>query len=394
MKVVQICPYPFPSLGGPARSYQHFNRILHSEVIGLVRARHAAVEKPVVPLNVTVRVIDPLHLGYYYYAPSARMRDAEQTIATADCVLVHGFFLYPEIWAMRTCRRHGVPYVIIPHGIFDPWSMRKNTFIKQLWIRLYGREVLRHAARILYATERERSKAAWLPVQAPGSVIKWAVELVDSTTARSHRDVVRRELGLVATDRVLIFFGRLHSMKRPLETVRLLASFAFEHLKLMVVGPDGDVTQAQLQAEADAAGWTGLRLVGPVWDDKKYDYICAADGYISLSHRENFNYTLGETMAAGLAPIISPGNDLGLEFAAEGFAWQLKGDSPEELRGVIQEFLTLSDGALRARGEAASRWAHAHLNMNRFDTEVHSLVMTLAAQQALAQSSRTRVAAA
>jgi glycosyltransferase involved in cell wall biosynthesis len=382
MKVVQICPYPFPSLGGPARSYQHFNRILHSKVIGLVRASHAAKEKPVVPLSLTVRVLDPLKLGYYYFAPAGRLREAEKLIAAADCVFVHGFFLYPEIWTMRTCRRHGVPYVIIPHGIFDPWAMRKNTFIKQLWIRVYGRQVLRHAARVLYATETEQTKAAWLPVRVPGSVIKWAVELVNSASARSRREEVRRSLGLVETDRVLIFFGRLHSMKRPLETVRLLAGFGFEHLKLMVVGPDGDVTQTQLQAEADAAGWTGLRVIGPVWDDKKYDYICAADGYISLSHRENFNYTLGETMAAGLAPIISPGNDLGLEFARDDFAWQLKGDSADELRAVVREFLDLPDAVLRARGEAASRWAHTHLNMQRFDAEVHHLLMTLAQQRA------------
>ena len=48
-------------------------------------------------------------------------------------------------------------------------------------------------------------------------------------------------------------------MKRPLETVRLLAGFGFERLKLLVVGPDGNVTRSQLQAEADAAGWSGLR---------------------------------------------------------------------------------------------------------------------------------------
>ena len=374
MKVVQVCPYPFPSMGGPARSYQHFNLILHSDVIGLVRPRHAAREKPVVPLRVTVRVIDPLGLGHYYYAPPARRRDAERLIASADCVFVHGFFLYPAIWTMRTCRRHGVPYVIVPHGIFDPWGMQKNHFLKMLWLQLYGREILLHAARVLYATEKERSKASWLTAQLPTRVIKWAVELVDTTASLARRVEIRQQLNLAATDRVLIFFGRLHSMKRPLETVRLLAGFGFEHLKLMVVGPDGNVTAAQLEAVADAAGWSGLRVVGPVWDDKKYDYICAADGYISLSHRENFNYTLGETMAAGLAPIISPGNDLGQEFESEGFAWQLQGDSPGELRMALQEFLQLPADTLRARGEAASRWAHANLNMARFDAEVHQLI--------------------
>jgi len=391
MKVVQICPYPFPSLGGPARSYQHFNRIMHSEVVGMVRARHAAREKPVVPLKVTVPAFDPAGFGYYYYAPPARLREAEQIIAAADCVFIHGFFLYPEIWTMRTCRRHGVPYVIIPHGIFDPWAMRKNRLMKQTWMWLYGREVLRHAAMVLFATEKERAKAAWLPVRPPATVIKWAVEMPDPTAARARREELRRELGFAETDRVLLFFGRLHSMKCPRETVRLLAGFDLEHLKLLVVGPEGDVTQAQLQADADARHWTGLRIIGPVWDDKKYAYICAADGYISLSHRENFNYTLGETMAAGLPPILSAGNDLGLEFAQEGFAWQLKGESPGELRAAVEEFLHLPAAELHRRGEAAARWAREHLSMPRFDAEVYALLQVVGGRRASARRNRTAI---
>ena len=352
----------------------HFNRIMHSEVIGLVRARHATREKPVVPLSVAVTVHDPLNLGYYYYATAGQLREAEKLVATADCVFVHGFFLYPEIWVMRTCRRHGVPYVIVPHGIFDPWALRKNHCIKNLWMRLYGREILRHARCVLFATEQERSKAKCLPPGVPTSVIKWGVDFPDLSSTRSRRAALRAQLGLAETDRVLLYFGRLHSMKCPRETVRLLAGFALDRLKLLVVGPDGDVTQAQLQHDAASAGWTGLRTVGAVWDDKKYAYLCAADGYISLSHRENFNYTLGETMMAGLPPILSAGNDLGLEFSHEGFSWQLRDDNPAGLRIAVKEFVDLPVEALRARGAAACRWAGDHLSMRRFDTELMELL--------------------
>lgn len=381
MKVVQVCPYPFPSLGGPARSYMHFNRIMHSEVIGFVRACHATREKAVVPLSVAVTVHDPLNLGYYYYATPGQLREAEQLLARADCVFVHGFFLYPEIWTMRTCCRYGVPFVIVPHGIFDPWAMRKNTLIKNIWLGLYGREILRNAALVLFATEKERSKTHCRLPADQTSVIKWAVEVPDLSAARARRAALRTQLGLAETDRVLLFFGRLHSMKRPRETVRALAGFALDRLKLLVVGPDGDVTQAQLQADAQAAGWSGLRTVGPIWDDKKYDYLKAADGYISLSHRENFNYTLGESMMAGLPPILSAGNDLGLEFAHEGFSWQLHDDSPVGLESAVREFVHLPAETLRDRGEAAGRWADQHLSMSRFDNEVRDLLALIACRQ-------------
>jgi len=351
---------------------------MHSDVVGFVRPCHAEREKPVVSLAVTVRVHDLCNLGYYHYATPGRLKAAEALVAKADCVFVHGFFLYPEIWTMRTCRRYGVPYVIIPHGIFDPWSFRKSTMIKAIWMRLYGREILRHAGLVLFATEEERKKATALTQGTPTEVIKWAVEIPDLMAARSRRAILRAELGFAETDRVILFFGRLHSMKCPRETVRLLAGFAIDRLKLLVVGPDGDVTKAQLEADAHAAGWSGLRAVGPVWNEKKFDYLCAADGYISLSHRENFNYTLGEAMAVGLPPILSRGNDLGLEFVEERFSWQLTNDNPEQLRKALLDFVTLPVELLRAKGEAASRWAREHLAMQRFDNEVSRMLHRVA----------------
>lgn len=389
MTIVQVCPCPFPSLGGPARSYQHFDQTLQTKIIGWLRSGEATTEKPVVPLAATVPVFDRYGLGRYYYAAPSCLEEAERIVAHADCVIVHGFFLYPEIWTMRVCRRHGVPYMVVPHGIFDPWAMKKNALIKSLWMRRYGQEILRHAGMVLLATERERTKAACLQEGVRTAVVKWAVEVPALEAARARREEVRAKLGYAASDRVLVFFGRLHSMKRPRETVRLLADFAIKGVKMLVVGPDGDVTAAGLESEAQRAGWDGLRVTGPVWGDDKFAYLCAADGYVSLSHRENFNYALGEAMAAGLPPILSPGNDLRWEFANEGFAWQLRGESPEELRAAVESFATIPASALQERGEAARCWAEHHLSMARFDGELQALLADVARRRGGDRVSKT-----
>jgi glycosyltransferase involved in cell wall biosynthesis len=163
-------------------------------------------------------------------------------------------------------------------------------------------------------------------------------------------------------------------MKRPLETLRLVASMGAPNLKLLVIGPDEDLTRAQLEAEARALRWNGLRLIGPVFGENKFEYLGLADAYVSLSYRENFNYTLAEAMAAGLPPILSPGNDLGWEFAGDGFSWQLKSDSVEEARRALVEFLNAPSDELTRRGAAAREWAGKNLSLGQLREQLNSLV--------------------
>jgi glycosyltransferase involved in cell wall biosynthesis len=188
------------------------------------------------------------------------------------------------------------------------------------------------------------------------------------------RERLRRNLGIAATDRVLIFFGRLDSMKRPIETVRLLAGIKDPRLKLVVVGPDGDVSGKQLMRIAARKRWDGLRVVGPCFGDAKYDYLRMADAYISLSHRENFNFTAAEAMMCGLPPILSEGNDLGWEFAAEGFSWQLRTMDPVEAESAVRSFLLTPGERLDAMGRAAANWVTAHLNPSIFHKKLSAIV--------------------
>jgi glycosyltransferase involved in cell wall biosynthesis len=370
---VQVCHHPFPSLGGPAKTIQQFHAAVGARTIGFAGPTDGTPEKAVVTLSPEVRTIGG-KLASYYYARAARLHEAEQAIKEADLVLLHGLFTYPPVWAAGVCLRHGVPYAIAPHGYLDPWALKKSRLIKKIWMHRHGDKILRNASAVICATKREAEKVAPLLHSAERiRVISWACEIPDHTEIRQRRNTFRYELGFKPTDRVLVFFGRIHSMKRPLETLRLVAARKADNLKLMVIGPDDDVSRAQLEMEARLLGWKGLRVVGPVFGDRKFKYLALADAYISLSHRENFNYSLAEAMAAGLPPILSPGNDLGWEFAGEQFSWQLQSDGTEELWRALDEFLGVTSEELIRRGEAAREWAGKNLGLGRLREQLMSL---------------------
>ena len=373
MNFVQVCHHPFPSIGGPAKTYRQFHDAVGARTVGFVAPGIGAGETTVVPLAAEVRAFGG-KIARYHYAPAARLQEAEQVIMNADFVFLHGLFTYPPVWAARVCRRHRVPYAVALHGYLDPWALKKSRRVKQFWLRQFGNELLRNASAIVCATQREADKVAPLLRDfRPARVISWACEIPDQEKITARRDTLRRELGFSETDRVLVFFGRVHSMKRPLETVRLLAKMGAENLKLLMIGPNDDVSRVELETEARNLGWNGLRAIGPVFGEEKFEYLGAADAYISLSYRENFNYSLAEAMAAGLPPILSPGNDLGWEFVSEGFSWQLKSDEPVEAGGALREFLHLPAVELQRRGAAARTWTRRHLSMARLQENLKRL---------------------
>ncbi len=372
--IVQVCHHPFPSLGGPAKTIRQFHEAIGARTVGFTTENGARQETPVVPLTAQVKTMGG-KFSQYFYASAPALCDVEQVIKKADLVLLHGLFVFPPVWAASVCMRHGVPYAIALHGYLDPWALKKNRLAKKIWMHRYGKKILSGAQAIVCATRREADKVApYFPTQGKTRIISWACEIPDEAKIRRRRKTLRAGLGFRDTDRVVVFFGRIHSMKRPIETLRLAASLGAKNLKLLVIGPDDDISRARLEAEALSLRWNGIRVIGPVFGEEKYEYLGIADAYISLSHRENFNYSLAEAMAAGLPPILSPGNDLGWDFAGEKFSWQLKTDDPAEACAALADFLAQSSEELARRGAAAREWARKNLSLGLLGEQLNSLL--------------------
>jgi hypothetical protein len=76
MNIVQICPTPFLSLGGPARNYIQFHLALDTRPIVFIRPGEGIGEQMVVPSLVNIRTINFPLLTRYYYAKSSQLNDA------------------------------------------------------------------------------------------------------------------------------------------------------------------------------------------------------------------------------------------------------------------------------------------------------------------------------
>jgi len=299
---------------------------------------------------------------------------ADAAVAAADLLVVHSLFRAHAPWAERWARQPGRRYWAVPHGCLDPWGLSQRGLLKRLWLETRGRSYLAHADRIIVSSQRSLEKSQpWIPGRISADravVVHWPVSLPSLDDRAAARARFRLRHGIPEASRILLFLGRLHAVKRPIETVRAFYAAAQENCHLVMVGMDGDLTQAAVGA-AIPAGWQDrVHLVGPLAGDAVTEAMLASDGFISLSFQENFGYAAAEASASGLPVILSPGHDLAYEMPMrEGrFAcgWLLGDDSHATAVAVIREWATGSDTTLAAMGGTGRAWAGDTLTFERF----------------------------
>lgn len=162
------------------------------------------------------------------------------------------------------------------------------------------------------------------------------------------RQRVRIELGIGATQKVLVYVGRLTRDKGIIELVRGFknALAADQDLVLLVVGPEEDVKVSELCAEAGAV-WSKVRMVGLTSEVEKY--LNASDFLCLPSYREGFGMVVLEAAAMGLPSIGTrvPGLMDAIEDKVTGLLVDL-GDEDQLVSAIVK--LAKDDGLRRNLG--------------------------------------------
>jgi len=373
-KVTQICLEYVPSYGGSAWSVRDFNRAFESSIIAFTSAgnKNRLQEWNTQVCRIPIR---SGFLGRKYALPalSEDLQKARLMLDQSNLIIIHLLYRYHFQWAGALARQMRIPYWIVPHGGLDPYVFTYRTVPKKLWLMVLGSPVMRHAQAVIFATEREREKALPYVHGCQTKVIHWPVDPVDTSGRAQARERVRSRHQIPDDARVLLWMGRLHFMKRPLQTTEALGKAGRQDIHLLLVGPDGDMTRQDCERICVEKGIRNVHVVGPVYGSEKYDFYLAADAYISLSLKENFNYALAEAMASGLPLIISPGNDLSPELQSIKCGWIQRTNDIHESIASIRQFASISQIELDDMGSVAQQWARIAFSRETFVQTVRQL---------------------
>lgn len=310
---------------------------------------------------------------HHHIGRRARRLGRDQCLG-ADLLVCHSLYRAHIGFTMRTAQRLGVPYWAVPHGALDPFVFRGLAWEKRAWMQLIGRRYFRQAERVLFSTKREWQKAApWLDRNDNVEVVHWPVDISTIVDKAAARAAFRTKHNIPPDHLVLLFLGRLHSMKRPIETIDCFRAAGTQKMTLVIAGMDGDLSGDTLRQQGQERCGDRVRVIGSVFGLAKDQCLCAADAFISLSHRENFGFTTAEALAAGLPVILSDGNDLAAELTDVGCGWLLGPQWQTDCVTALRELERSASDRLAAMGQAGWDWARAHLARQAFESKLAAL---------------------
>lgn len=376
IKTIQVCLEYVPEFGGSAVAARAYAEAMESAVIAFTSKDHMRHTQGW-DEDVFRIPIRSDFLGRKYALPGSKsaLHQANSLLYQSDLAVIHVLYRYHIQWAGNALRRMKIPYWVVPHGSLDPWVFTYRALTKRIWLKMMGNRILRRAQVVIFVTERERQKASPYTQGCKTQVIHLPVEYVDVSKKDKVRAEIRYTHGIPQDDRILIWVGRLHPMKRPMETIEAFGKRYDSSLHLMMIGPDDALTKKDCEHYCSEHNIRNVHLMGSIYGSRKYDYYMAADGYISLSHRENFNYTAAEALACGLPVILSKGNDLSFALKNQKCGWILKADGSREAADTIGQFASVPRPVLCNMGVSGQQWARTSLSWETFVQAIGQLAV-------------------
>lgn len=202
-----------------------------------------------------------------------------------------------------------------------------------------------------------------------------AFGLPDAPPVRQRAALKGVHPGIAPTDRVLYWGGGLWEWFDPLTAVRAVAALAprWPALRLFFAGtrhPNPAVPPvrrvAETRALSDSLGLTGKQVFFGEWVPyaERADYLLDADVAVSL-HRDHvetrfaFRTRLLDYLWAGLPMVLTEGDTLGEEFAAQGLARLVSPGDVAAVAAAIEAWLRTPAAELAARRAQAQTAAQA-----------------------------------
>jgi glycosyltransferase involved in cell wall biosynthesis len=229
-------------------------------------------------------------------------------VRRADIVHVHTLWSPLNVSARYACLRHDRPYVVMPHGMLDPYSLSVKARKKSIYLRFFESRNLARAQRMIYTTSEEERLAALAGLPLPPGEL---VPLGARASSASIDDLRPRFLARFPQaegKRRLLFLGRLHH-KKGLD--RILNSL--QHVRqsipnvLLIVAGDGEpqYTRHLRQLVSSLALDEHVLFVGHLDGELKWASFAAAELFLLPSRQENFAIAVAEAMQMGIPVIIT-----------------------------------------------------------------------------------------
>ncbi len=308
MRILQVTIYGELKFGGPpqkifalsdglsARGHSVQIATFHSEIPG-GKAPGAQGESTIHFLPWRGRELLQLPLKW---------RRLRALVREADIVHLYGLYNLLCPLAALMAKRAGKPYLLEPLGMYVPRA--RNLRFKVVYNRFVTLPLARGAARVVATSPRELEELKTLV--SPDKLVMRRNGLDLSGFENMPPGAAFRErFDLAATERIVLFIGRISPIKNLENLVRGFQIANVADTRLILVGPS---LEPEYAARLNALiGELSLEnrvlLTGELFGNDKLSVLSAAEIFVLPSTYESYGNAAAEAVAAGLPVLLTPG---------------------------------------------------------------------------------------
>ncbi|MBQ4450369.1 MAG: glycosyltransferase [Prevotella sp.] len=327
--------------GGPSRSVPML-------VKGLVEFGVDVTLMTIRSKNMNVHALEGTTAGLKVLEPSFTRKEITRYLNDENfhLIQIQSMWDWPYHKVMVEARKLGIPYIVTPRGMLEPWSLSQKKWKKKLAWWLYQRNDVQKSVCVFTTAKMEAEHVTNLGITTCKAVIPNGIE-TDSYPCKTSVDVVKKQV---------LFLSRVH-VKKGIEV--LFEAWKqihpdYEDWQLLVIGNGEAEYIHSLENRVECLGLKeSIKILPPVFGNDKIQIYQESALFCLPSYSENFGMAIAEAMSCG-TPVITTTNCPWniLNDTKTGWCIDLNVDNLER---ALREALSMNPTELYDMGQKASK---------------------------------------
>lgn len=217
-----------------------------------------------------------------------------------DLIQIQSMWDLPYHKVMVEARRLGIPYIVTPRGMLEPWSLSQKKWKKKLAWWFYQRNDVQKSVCVFTTAKMEAEHVSNLGITTCKVVIPNGIE-TDAYPCKSSVEGVKKQV---------LFLSRVH-VKKGIELLfeawkRLHSDYV--DWQLLVIGNGEAEYIHSLENRVESLGLKdSIKILPPVFGEAKIKVYQESALFCLPSFSENFGMVIAEAMSCG-TPVITTTN--------------------------------------------------------------------------------------
>jgi glycosyltransferase involved in cell wall biosynthesis len=219
---------------------------------------------------------------------------------SVDIVHIHGIWSIINTIIAITAFLRGIPYVVSPHGMLEPWSLEQKSFKKKIALFLFWNKILHYSNYIIFSSVQEYKN--FLKINNRKNFNYRIIPNGCEPIREFKKNNVKNR------KKNLLFLSRLHEKKGIINLINVFKELNPSNWNLRIAGSGKkSFLRKLLQLSRNNYSGNNIQFLGFADEKKKKIIFKNSDIFVLPSYSENFGIVVAEALSYGL-PVLTTKN--------------------------------------------------------------------------------------